>query len=60
LEFNVPFQHKYGYIRDDNVMGNHVIYTAYKNFCKKPTAIKMKADVINTDISANNMHCLQH
>ena len=24
LEFSVPFQHKYGYIRDDNVTGSHV------------------------------------
>jgi len=23
LEFNVPFQHKYGYIRDDVNRGNH-------------------------------------
>jgi len=22
LEFNVPFQHKYGYIRDDPLMGD--------------------------------------
>jgi len=25
LEFNVPFQHKYGYIRDDHSMLNHVL-----------------------------------
>lgn len=31
-----------------------------KIFAKKSTAIKMKADVINTDISANSMHCLWH
>jgi len=24
LEFNVPFQHKYGYIRDDWVMGQYL------------------------------------
>ena len=27
LEFNVPFQHKYGYIRDE---GKVIIYTIYK------------------------------
>jgi len=26
LEFNVPFQHKYGYIRDDPIMGRSAIY----------------------------------
>jgi len=24
LEFNVPFQHKYGYIRDENLHGRRV------------------------------------
>jgi len=27
LEFNVPFQHKYGYIRDENTAESHTNYT---------------------------------
>jgi len=30
LEFNVPFQHKYGYIRDDVFMGKGVAIVKYR------------------------------
>jgi len=31
LEFNVPFQHKYGYIRDDKIGGKLVLITNRKS-----------------------------
>jgi len=35
LEFNVPCQHKYGYIRDEKIGGKLVLVTNRKSICTK-------------------------
>jgi len=36
LEFNVPFQHKYGYNRDDHVSMESKIDISYNSFATSP------------------------
>jgi len=41
LEFNIPFQHKYGYIRDES--GSSISWTMCKSFAPRSRQITMPA-----------------
>jgi len=45
LEFNIPFQHKYGYIRDDSVIEMGITYVARRLSPTLPTAADTITDV---------------
>jgi len=47
LEFNVPFQHKYGYIRDE-LSRVHLALFAYMHF-----AMKFIIFIFNSEVSFN-------
>ena len=46
MEFNVPFQHKYGYIRDDTVTGN--MYTVMRDVSTMSSLFKETVSLVAT------------